>query len=186
MRKSMAALAIAGVALVGVAGCNTDTVKTGADQPNSQQSSDSGKKAAAPAKVGEPITIEGNGEGSKLQVTVMKVADPVQSTNDFAKPDAGQRYVGVQFQLKNVGTAAYSDSPSNGAKVVDAKGQQFDATFMVDKIDAGPLLPSSTKIAAGGQALGFLVFEVPDGSQIAKVQFSMDSGFGETAEWVTS
>lgn len=50
-------------------------------------------------------------------------------------------------------------------------------------VNVGATLPASVKIAPGGRALGYLVFQIPKASRVAKVQFSMDSGFAETAEW---
>jgi hypothetical protein len=154
------------------------------DQHTGAASTPSSPAKPAAARLGQPITISGNEDGSKIQVTAVKYAATAHSTDDFSTPDKGKKYVAVQFRLRNVGTAAYDDSPSNGAKVIDTQDQQFDATFMVSDISAGPLLPSYTKIAPGGSALGYLVFEVPVASKIAKVQFSMDSGLAEAAEWI--
>jgi hypothetical protein len=39
-------------------------------------------------------------------------------------------------------------------------------------------------IGAGDTGLGFITFEVPHESQVAKVQFALNSGFAdETGEW---
>ena len=78
---------------------------------------------------------------------------------------------------------AYDDSPMNGAKVADKQGQQFNATI-VSSIKAGPLLPASVKLPPKGKALGYIPFEVPKASTVTATQFSMDSGFGETGEWL--
>jgi hypothetical protein len=37
--------------------------------------------------------------------------------------------VAVQFRLKNTGTSAYDDSPSNGVTVIDKDGQRFSESF---------------------------------------------------------
>lgn len=109
--------------------------------------------AKTSAKVGDAITLKGNVEGSKTSVLVKKVVDPTSSTDGFSMPAAGNRYVAVQFQIKNTGTVPYEDSPSNGAKVADADGQQFDSTI-VTSVKAGPILPASVKLTPGGKALG--------------------------------
>ncbi|MDX2685112.1 DUF4352 domain-containing protein [Streptomyces scabiei] len=91
----------------------------------------------------------------------------------------------VQFRLKNTGTVVYDDSPSNGARLVDAQGQQFDTAF--EDTTAGPGFPGSVAVAPGDTALGFITFEVPTASKIAKVQFAMNSGFsGSTGQWKVS
>ena len=162
-------------------GCTSvGSVNTSAD-PDSV-----GKKAksATPAKIKQPITIRGNEDGAKAQVTAVKFVNSVRSNDGFRPPDKGQRWVGVQFRIKNTGTVAYDDAPSNGAKVIDAHGQQFEADVTAFHINAGPMLPAITKVAVGGSALGYLVFSVPKASKVAKIQFSEDSGFADTAEWV--
>ncbi|MFJ2829048.1 DUF4352 domain-containing protein [Streptomyces sp. NPDC087263] len=137
---------------------------------------------ASSAAVGDTLDLTGNGDGEQLAVTVVKVVDPAGAKNEFSTPEAGTRFVAVQFRLKNTGTAVYDDSPSNGAKVVDTQGQQFDAT--IEDTTAGPSFPGSVTVASGDTGLGFITFEVPTASKIAKVQFALNSGFsGNTGQW---
>jgi hypothetical protein len=138
--------------------------------------------AKTTAKVGDTITLSGSASGSKAAVTAMKVVDPTTSTDGFSTPAAGSRYVAVQFQIQNTGTVAYDDAPSNGAKVIDVSGQQFDST-LTSSVSAGPIFPASLKVPPGEKALGYIVFEVPTTSKVAAVQFSMDSGFSDSGEW---
>ncbi|MFD4528612.1 DUF4352 domain-containing protein [Streptomyces sp. NPDC058470] len=150
------------------------------EQPISTQSPT--PSPASSAAVGDTLDLTGNGDGEQLAVTVVKVVDPAGSKNEFSTPEAGTRFVAVQFRLKNTGTAVYDDSPSNGAKVVDAQGQQFDAT--IEDTTAGPSFPASVTVAPGDTGLGFITFEVPTASKIAKVQFALNSGFsGNTGQW---
>jgi hypothetical protein len=141
--------------------------------------------ASAPttASVGDTLDIRGAQAGESLAVTVVQVVDPARATDDFSTPDAGKRFVAVQFRLKNTGTAVYSDSPGNGARLVDTQGQQFDAT--VEDTAAGPAFPGSVTLAGGDTGLGFVTFEIPTASKAAKVQFAMNSGFAnDTGQWV--
>jgi len=140
---------------------------------------------SATAKVGDAITLTGNESGEQASVLVTKVVDPTASTDDFSTAAAGSRYVAVQFQITNTGTAVYSDSPSNGARVADPTGQQFDSS-MVSTVSAGVTMPSMVKLMPGEKAMGYVVFEVPTGSPVSKIQFGMDSGFGTTGEWTVS
>ncbi len=173
--KRVIALLLGAVLGLVLAACTTGAVST---------KSDTSKKGSGDtaARVGQPITIKGNNDGSKLQVTVMKVVS-TKPTDQFSTVDKGKRLVAVQFKLLNTGTATYDDAPSNGAKVVDAKGQQYEADFVFDKISAGEILPTSIKLAPKNRALGFLVFQIPTKAKIKQIQFSMDSGFGGTAQW---
>ena len=134
------------------------------------------------AKVGDTITLKGTEDGSKLDVTVVKTVDPAKPADEFTAPEDGHRWIGVQFQLVNTGTIAYSDSPGNGVKIADTQGQQFTSTFA--DISAGPSMAGSVNLKPGAKALGWVVFEVPKASKTDVVQFTMDSGFADqTGEW---
>lgn len=134
------------------------------------------------AEVGDTVDLTGNLDGEGLAVTLVKLVDPAGAKNQYATPEAGTRFVAVQFRLKNTGTAVYKDSPSNGAKIVDTQGQQFSPSY--NDTSAGPGFPGSVTVAPGDTGLGFLTFEVPKASKIAKVQFAMNSGFSSnTGQW---
>ncbi|PWI09054.1 hypothetical protein DIZ27_18950 [Streptomyces sp. NWU339] len=188
-RIRIAAAVAAAVGALTLTACDTGSTVVDKPKENAAARADSGKdtekeKSEAPevAKVGDTLTLEGFEEGSKLDVTVVKVADPAKSADEFMEPASGKRFVGVQFQLVNTGEAAYSDSPSNGAQVADTEGQQFDATF--GDITAGPSMASSLKLKPGAKGLGWIVFEVPEAAKVDTVQFTMDSGFADkTGEW---
>ncbi|MFJ1560740.1 DUF4352 domain-containing protein [Streptomyces mirabilis] len=190
--RLVAATAIAACAL-SLTACSsgstvTDKPKAKAATPASKDSGKSAaKKSAAPdvAKVGDTIALKGTDDGSKLDVTVVKVVDPAKGADEFTTPESGKRFVGVQFRLVNTGRVAYNDSPSNGAQISDADGQQFQTTF--GDISAGPSMASEVKLKPGAKALGWIVFEVPKASKVSVVQFGMDSGFAQqTGEWKLS
>ncbi|WP_406121230.1 DUF4352 domain-containing protein [Streptomyces sp. NBC_00989] len=133
------------------------------------------------SKVGDTLSLTGINSGEKLDVTVVKVVDPAHG-GQFDRPSQGNRFVSVQFKLKNTGTAVYKDSPSNGATVIDKDGQRFSASL--NNSTAGPSFPGSVTISAGKAALGFMTFEVPTASRVVTVQFAMNSGFSDdVGEW---
>ncbi len=137
----------------------------------------------AAATVGDTITLKGQ-TGETIAVTLTKWTDPVKSGNEYIGPDTGKRWAAAQFSLKNVGDVTYSDSPSNGVQAVDPSGERFDATI-ADSITAGPLMSDELKLAAGDKALGWIVVEVPKQAKVSKIQFTLDSGFGDqTGEWL--
>ncbi|MFD4952981.1 DUF4352 domain-containing protein [Streptomyces sp. NPDC058451] len=182
-----AALVAVAVGALTITACDTGNTVVDKPKEHAAAKADSGKdakkgKSSDTAKVGDTLTLKGFEKGSQLDVTVVKVADPGKPADEFTEPDAGKRFVGVQFQLVNTGKAVYSDSPSNGAQVADGEGQQFDSTFA--DITAGPSMSSSLKLKPGAKGLGWIVFEVPKGSKLDAVQFTMDSGFADqTGEW---
>ncbi|CAM5273962.1 DUF4352 domain-containing protein [Streptomyces abikoensis] len=149
--------------------------------PDKDKDKDKGQGGDAHA-VGGKLTLKGKKAGEQLDVTLKGFADPAHSDNKYNKPSAGKRFVAAQFELVNTGTAAYSDSPSSGAKVVDEQGQAFTQTM--GSVTEGPKFPVTVNLAQGAKALGWVVFAVPENSKPAKVQFTLDSGFGnETGEW---
>ncbi|MFF4342210.1 DUF4352 domain-containing protein [Kitasatospora sp. NPDC001540] len=151
----------------------------------SASASASPSASAATAAVGSTIALKGTGDGEACDVTVVKVVDPAAPKDQYSSPEAGKRYVAVQFRLKNTGTASYSDSPGNGAQLVDTEGQRFTDTYQ--ETTAGPSFSGSVAIAPGDTALGFVTFEVPASSRIAKVQFALNSGFANgIGQWTVS
>jgi hypothetical protein len=188
MRKNTAVLAALAAAGLLLSGCGVGGVTNTPNSPApaaalaTPAATTPAATTPAPAKVGDSITLKGNTPGSEVTVVVTKVVDPTTSTDQFSTPAAGSRYVAIQFQINNTGTAAYSDSPSNGAKVADSLGQQFDSSD-ASAVAAGPMLPSSVKLMPGDKALGYIVFEVPTASKVSMVPFGTDSGFGGTGEW---
>ncbi len=54
--------------------------------------------------MGDTLTLTGNG-GESMAVTVDGVMDPLQVGPDD-QADSGQRFVGIQITLKNIGSVA--------------------------------------------------------------------------------
>ncbi|QKW18047.1 DUF4352 domain-containing protein [Kitasatospora sp. NA04385] len=151
----------------------------------SSSASVSPSASAATASVGSTIALKGMNDGEACDVTVVKVVDPAKPKDQYSSPEAGTRFVAVQFRLANTGTASYSDSPGNGAQVVDTEGQRFTDTYQ--ETAAGPSFSGSVAIAPGDSALGFVTFEVPASSRVAKVQFSLNSGLADSiGQWTVS
>lgn len=173
-----------------VAGCGTQTViktvtTTGAQPTTTSQTQAAGQSTqhASPqqAKVGDKLTLTGNA-GESMAVTVDQVMDPLQ-VGRVDQPDPGQRYVGIQITLKNVGSAPYSDSPSNGATLLSGTNEQAQGQI----VSGGPCgngFQSSANIAPGDTQQGCLPFELTKGQTPGSFQFTLDSGFAnQTGQW---
>ncbi|MFE1318810.1 DUF4352 domain-containing protein [Kitasatospora phosalacinea] len=144
-----------------------------------------GAGAPAVAKVSDTISLKGFEKKDTADVTLVKVVDPAESANEFLQPEEGKRYVSVQFRIKATGSAAYTDTPAVGAKLIDAQGQSFDSTFAETK--AGPEFPGAVNIAPGESSLGFVTFEIPADAKVDKVQYALNSGFAEqSGQWKVS
>lgn len=138
--------------------------------------------AAAKAHVGSTIAINGQHAGNVLEVTLVKIVDPAKPDNDFTTPAPGKRFVVLQFKLVNKGAAEYDDDPMTDVKVKDAAGQSYDPE-LVGVASAGQPIDTGLKLPPGDTALGTLTFALPSGSKVAKVQYTLSAGFGNTGQW---
>lgn len=181
----VAAISAAVIAAIGgifsaVFGGSSDS----SDNPSIQVSVTPFPSASVLAKVpvGSAVVLTGNGAGEKVAVTVVKVFSHPRGATEFDTADQGDRLYAVQFRLDDTGSAAYSDTPSNGAAVVDAAGKSYQSSL--DGVAGCASFPATEKIPAGQSGLGCIVFEVPASAQITGVQFTLDSGFGPaTGQW---
>ena len=140
-------------------------------------------KTPQTAKIGSVITLSGNDSGEQMAVTVTKVISSASPGDEITAAPAGDRLYAVQFRLHDTGSAAYSDSPSNGAEVVDSAGQSYQASI-TDTAAGCTTFPASENIAPGSSGLGCIVFEVPNAAKVTAVQFTLDSGMGpQTGQW---
>jgi Domain of unknown function (DUF4352) len=171
---------ITGISIVAGGGGHTvNTTGTG----GSTGGAGTAAKSTATARTGTAITLAGNGSGEQMSVTVTKVISHATSGDQFTSPPAGDRLYAVQFRLRDTGTGAYSDAPSNGAAVTDSKGQSYQAGI-ADTAAGCQAFPASENIAPGSSGLGCIVFEVPSKAKITSVQFTLDSGMGpQTGQW---
>lgn len=176
--------------LVLLVGCGTPTVTNTPDAgvPETTPAPETSSAAPKPttAKVGSTITLQGLEPGLKVAVTLVKVYPDRPGANEFEQPQSGNRFYAVQLMLKNVGTDVYSDSPSNGAYLIDSEGQQHSTAF-ANVRGLQPFAGGSVTLAAGDQRRGTLVFEIPENTKIERFQFALDSGFAEQkGEWWVS
>ena len=139
-------------------------------------------KAPRAARTGDPITLKGTTAGETMRVTVVRVFKHARPATSLDAAPAGQRLVAVQIRLTDTGTRPYRDSPSNGATVVDAKGESFQAA--ISSVTGCPSFPGTEVIPVGASGLGCVVFQVPAAAKIVGVQFTLDSGLGPvTGQW---
>jgi hypothetical protein len=187
------ACALALAAVVGGCGSTQTVVKTvtasgtsatAAETTSASQAATEAQtstSSASQARAGDTLELKGNG-GEAMAVTVDVVMDPLQVGPDD-QPDVGQRFVGVQITLRNVGTVAYSDSPSNGATLLSNIDEQAKGEI----VSGGPCgndFQSSANVAPGDTQEGCIPFELPSGQTPKTFQFTLNSGFADqTGQW---
>lgn len=186
-------LALSAACLLGitVGGCGAHTVveTVTSGPPTSSSAGGSAANTAGSgstsqpqlATVGDTLTLQGSG-GESLAVTVDQVMDPLPVGSDD-QADGGQRFVGVQITLRNVGSVPYSDSPSNGATLLSNTNEQAQREI----VTGGPCgndFASSVNISPGDTEQGCVPFEMPTGQTSNAFQFTLDSGFAnQTGQW---
>jgi hypothetical protein len=147
----------------------------------SSETTSASRSATRQAAIGETLKLRGSG-GLTVDVTVDAVLDPL-SVGQYDQADAGQRFIGVQVTLQNVGSVPYSDSPSNGATLLSRSDEQATSEI----VTGGPCgngFQSSAKIAPGDTQQGCLPFELPVNETAGTFQFTLDSGFADqTGQW---
>jgi hypothetical protein len=186
MRKLLLTVVFLLIGLVGFASCMTAlgdiaSQDTGVVSAPSAGAADSASAPAEAAHVGTPLTLEG-GDGLSVKVTLVKVDLDATSRDDFSEPDPGHRYVAARWTIENVGATDYESSPWNGTFIIGSDGERYDIA-LVGSVSSGTLFPALVKINGGSKASGWIVYQVPVGAEITSVQFSTDSGFGQTGEW---
>lgn len=136
----------------------------------------------AAATVGQAITLEGRDPGLKVQVTLSRVIDPA-TAGEFFTPKTGNRLVAVELTLTNAGQATYSDSPTNGAVLIDSEGQQWRQS--IADVREGQGFGGSVTMSGQDTRKGVIVYELPESAKPAKFQFALDSGFADQkGEWL--
>jgi hypothetical protein len=139
------------------------------------------------ADVGKAIALTGlddaSGTGAlRLAVQVKNVIPTAVGRGAFENPRKGERFVAVRFVFKNIGTTAYQDSPTFGAKVIDASGHGYDPT--VATVTAGRGFARVVTLLHDQIGSGFIVFAVPRTARIVTVQYALNAGFAtELGRW---
>ncbi|QYC43143.1 Telomeric repeat-binding factor 2 [Nonomuraea coxensis DSM 45129] len=148
-------------------------------RPSASRSQEARDPATA-AAVGGSITLDGF-EGLKMSVTLTKLVDPA-TAGQFSTARAGHRLVAVQLTLRNVGPTVYSDSPTNGAFLIDADDQQYQSSY--HEVREGQGFGGQATINAGDSRKGVIVFELPKSAKAVKFQYGLNSGFADQkGEW---
>ena len=182
----IAAVVVVAVAVAGTkSGIGVNTTAVGTGSTTVAKATSAAATANKQAGLGATIDVT-DATGDVLAVTLVKVDAKVTATDGFSSPRSGNQYYAAQFEIKDVGSSTWSDAPSNCTVVKDAKDQTFQSTI-VESISSGPLMAITANIAAGDSTLGWIVFEVPKGDAVTKIQFTPDSGMADsTAQWSLS
>ncbi|MFC1408717.1 hypothetical protein ACEZCY_05400 [Streptacidiphilus sp. N1-12] len=137
------------------------------------------------AALGHPLTLKGDDPGEQVTVTFLQVVDPACGVGGPSLLDRGMKYVGLRLRLLDSGRKPYSDSPSNCSWGRTDTGLQV-GSFVYPTLAEGPAVaPRGNLVLKPGQsATSYVVMEIPQHAHMARIDFTMDSGFAdETGEW---
>jgi hypothetical protein len=174
-----AAAIVAGVALAGCGGSAEPASATGGTGANSSDS------AAKQLQVGDETTLKGL-HGS-MKVTVLKVRDPLPSPPARGLlreiPQKGNRFVGVQVRLTNLGNELYDDSLLNGSRLTTDVPKGAQPTILLGG-KCKSKFGTNTRIPAGATKTGCLPFQVKKKAKVTAFELTLNSGYGpETSAW---
>ena len=120
----------------------------------------------------------------KYSVRLVQLIDPASgATPTFTTPTAEDRFVAAVFTVTNTGFSQISDDANSDASVIGTNRQDYSAGFNsvagCTNFNSGEF-----QLVPGGSETGCVVFTVPIGVSVAKVQWSPTGGFGTTfVQW---
>jgi hypothetical protein len=120
---------------------------------------------------------------TRLAVRVLRLRDPIRPTA-FQRHGLrrGQRYVGVELRLRNVGASAWSGAPAALATLLTRSGVQAAPSGPAGASCGGPFA-RRVELSPGAVQVGCLTFIVPAGAKPALFQLSPDYPTTPPAEW---
>lgn len=156
---------------------------TKASEVNTPSTTASGAKSSSTttkpvAHTGATLSLSGE------SVQLVQVIDPASATDSFMTANPGDRFVATLFKITNTGKQAGEGDANNNATVIGSNDQSYQADFD-DVSQCTNFNSGSFQLGPGESATGCVVFQVPTGVSVAKVQWSPGGGLGgDFAEWV--
>jgi hypothetical protein len=154
--------------ILACSGTEAATTTSGGSTPSSSGTHGTTQKAA---KVGDTITI--NGEGATL-VSVKQIQPGQYDT----APASGSGYYKLHVKITNTGSDPADFNPID-FKVLTGQGSTIDETFYLSTEPDNAMLQSG-QIAHGGSVEGDLLFEV--GTKDSKAELIWQPGFDQSLD----
>ena len=172
-------VAIIAISAISSHGTGVSTTPSGNSATDSTASPAATHKATV-ARIGSYFDVS-DGEGDTYRVTLVKIIDPARGADEFSTPDNGKRFMGAVFKIKAVSGSPKDEDANSDAVIVGSNGQTYN--FDIDDIAGYTNFNNGEiQVAQGETATGAVVFQVPDGVKVAKVQWT-GGGFGSAVQW---
>ena len=166
---------------VAVAGCGGDSTEPASSSAAAAGTASKPSGGAAPKQlsIGDETTLKGL-HGS-MKVKVLKVEDPMAAppARGLLKevPQKGNRFVGVQVRLTNVGDKLYSESLLNGSRLTTDVPKAARPTILLSG-KCRSKFGTNTRVPAGATKTGCLPFQVKKKAKVQAFELTLDSGYG--------
>ncbi len=132
---------------------------------------------------GDTAELAGRGSRPPLRVTAQS-AVPVRPLARDVRVSRGQRLVGVELSVRNVGDLPWESAPDTTIVAVDARGASHAPELRVRKLREGRVLPSAVRLEPGVTIRRVVVFSLPRSTPVTKVSLTVGAGLTRTVEWV--
>ena len=142
MRRTIATLAVA----LSIVGCSSSSLSTG----------------------GDTQTIS-NAAGQTVEVTLQRVIDPATDTEELG---AGNRYVAVEFSVKNASTEPFTEtSPDSDAVLITTASDDPVTADLHEVSDCEPFEDDVSELPPGETLTGCATFEIPEDAELERFQY---------------
>jgi hypothetical protein len=134
-----------------------------------------------PGVVGSYFNVQ-DGSGDTYRVTLVKVIDPGQTTDQFATPEHGSRLVGIVLRITALTGSPQGEDADNDTTVVGSDGKVYTANF--DSIVGYTNFEVGVIHAAQGETVvGAVTFQLPQYIKVVSVRWAASNGLGSGVMW---
>ena len=130
---------------------------------------------------GESVELAGRAERPPL---VLQAASPVrvEATTRGVRVPKGMKFVGLPLTVRNVGATVFVAAMGADVTAADEQGTAYRPVSGLVKLRGRHVLKVA-RVPPGAVRRGVVVFQVPRGSSISSMRFTVGSGLTRTAEW---
>lgn len=183
-------IAAAGVlAALAAVGCQASTVTPAtpkatapAQNPSAAASSPSPTRQQ-PAHAGDQFTVTLE-DGTKYAVTLLGVDQQASPASEFDAAQPGHHLAAAEFRV--TATTSVDENANTNATVTGSDEQAYTPT-VASVAEGTNFADGEVRLQPGGSLVGWVTFELPNGVQVTKVQWTPASGFSyQAAEWLVT
>lgn len=135
----------------------------------------------APVAIGSPQSVH-DFTGDTLTITVSSIVDPATAGADSGQADPGYRFVAVEMSLSNPASSEIDGDANYSLRVIGSDGQTYTADYGT-VAECTNFSYGSFALSASGTANGCVVFQLPTAVSVKSLEFTLATGYLDTAVW---